>query len=81
MKKNLPSQFQANRKWVHIFVIDDEDKAIRLRIREFKGLAEKDISVYSAVLDTHQVHLSMEDLRRAEEARVSSHLVIRHFAR
>jgi len=81
MKKNLPSQFQANRKWVHIFVIDDEDKAIRLRIRQFKGLAEKGISVYSAVLDIHQVHLSMEDLRRAEEARVSSHLVIRHFAR
>ena len=80
VKNNLPSQFQANRKWIHVFVIDDEDKAIRLRSQQFKGLAEKDICVYSAVLDIQQVDLSMEDLRRAEEAKVSSHLVIGHFA-
>jgi len=72
MKNNLPSQFQANRKWIHVFLIDDEDKAIRLHIRPFKGLADKDISVYSAVLDIRQVDLSMEDLRRAEEARQQS---------
>ena len=69
VKNNLPSQFQANREWIHVFVIDDEDKAIRLRSQQFKGLAEKDICVYSAVLDIKQVDLSMEDLRRAEEAK------------
>jgi len=73
IKKNLPSQFQANRTWIHVFVTDDEDKAIRLRIRQFKSLAEKDISVYSAVLDIHQIALNAEDLRRVEEAGVSSH--------
>jgi len=69
MKNNLPSQFRANREWIHVFVIDNKDKAIRLRSRQFKGLAEKDICVYSAVLDIHQVDLSTEDLRRVEEAK------------
>ena len=81
MKNNLPNEFQANRKWIHVFVTDDEDKAIRFRIRRFNSLAENDISVYSAVLDIDQVNLSMEDLRRVEEARVSGHqLVISCFA-
>jgi hypothetical protein len=73
MKNNLPSQFLANRKWIHVFVTDDEDKAIRLQIRQFKFLTEKDIAIYYTVLDVHQADLSTEDLRRAEEARVSSH--------
>lgn len=73
VKNNLPNGFQANRKWIHVFVTDDEDKAIRLRIRRINSLAEKDISLYSAVLDIHQVDLSTEDLRHVEEARVSGH--------
>ena len=73
MKNNLPSQFLANRKWIHVFVTDDEDKAIRLQIQQFKFLTEKDIAIYHTVLDIHQVDLSMEDLRRAKEARVSNH--------
>lgn len=71
MQNNLPGRFQTNRTWIHVFVTDNEDKAMRLRIQQFKFLAEKDISVYSAVLDIHQISLSAEDLRRVEEARIS----------
>ena len=73
IKNKPPNGFQANLKWVHVFVTDDEDKAIRLRIRRINRLAEKDISLYSAVLDTHQVDLNTEALGRVEEARVSGH--------
>jgi hypothetical protein len=69
IKASLPSQFQKSRKWCHVFLSDDAEKARRLRSAKYSGMKKENISIYSGVLDFSRSRVTSDQVRKTEEAR------------
>ena len=78
LKENFPTRFWASRKVCHVFVTDDETKATALRNKKYSGLVERNITVYSTVLNIAELSEPTEDIRQEIEATimVSSHMLL-----
>ena len=64
LKKNLPANFQKKRTWCHVFVTDREGNANSLLKQYHDVAAERNISIYSVVLDVPACKFSSEDVER-----------------
>jgi hypothetical protein len=56
LEKNIPEEFRRNRTWYHVFVTDVSN-AESLQNQKPEGLAKKQTSVYSAILDISEAGL------------------------
>ena len=64
LEENLPAKFKNKRTWCHVFVADRDMDAISLRKQYHEVAAERNISIYSAVLDVPACKFSSEDVER-----------------
>ena len=64
LKDNLPANFQNKRTWCHVFLTDREENAISLRKPYREVATERNISIYSAVLNVPACNFSSEDVER-----------------
>lgn len=53
IKASLPKRFRKRRRWCHVFITDEEEKAKRLQTKSYQGLENIGffISIYSSVLN------------------------------
>ena len=80
LKKYLPSKFQANRHWRHVFITSHPDTAAKLRAKKFIVAQENKISIYTAVLNISLLQFTHEDLDFAITPSVSRRkLLFIHF--
>jgi hypothetical protein len=63
LEHNLPSRFKRTRTWVHVFVTDREETAISLRNQSHEVATQRNILIYSMVLDIPACKFSPADVK------------------
>jgi hypothetical protein len=64
LKQYLPTNFEKARTWCHVFVTDRNANATSLRKENHKVAVDKNISIYTAVLNVPACKFSPEDMER-----------------
>ena len=67
-----------SRKVCHVFITNDETKATALQNKKYSGLVERNITIYSTILNIAELSEPTEDVRQEIEATimVSNHMLL-----
>jgi len=78
IKENFPTRFWVSRKVCHVFITNDETKATALQNKKYSGLVERNITIYSTILNIAELSEPTEDVRQEIEATimVSNHMLL-----
>jgi hypothetical protein len=81
LDKHLPDNFKQSRTWSHVFVIDCELHAIWLRRPDRDIATERNISIYSVVLNVPECQFSFNDVKNTLKPGTSHYADLWHLPR